>query len=212
MPKPQPPEPAEPARRTQAARRAESERNLLCAAVEVIAQDGVAAATFERIGARAGYSRGLATQKFGSKQGLIEALIAHLHARLEALLREAHVEDLSGLEGVLTFADIFIRELAADQEVRAYMMLMAAGVADPSPTRAAFAASHDLVSERLQAILRRGQNDGSVAQTLPPEQAATLVGSMLLGLSTQHLVDPALDLPVIRAACRAALQRALAMR
>jgi AcrR family transcriptional regulator len=62
-------------RRTQAERRAESEQQLLRAAAEIVVQEGVAAATFESIGRRAGYSRGLAAQKFGSKQGLVEALV-----------------------------------------------------------------------------------------------------------------------------------------
>ena len=66
--------PLDRTRRTQAQRRDESEQKLLRAAGDVIAERGVTAATFEAIGAQAGYSRGLATQKFGSKQGMIEAL------------------------------------------------------------------------------------------------------------------------------------------
>jgi AcrR family transcriptional regulator len=197
--------PSVPARRSQADRRAESERGLLRAAAALVAEQGVAAATLEKVGARAGYSRGLAAQKFGSKQGLIEALIAHLHARMEALLREAGVEAMSGLEAVLAFADIFLRELGDDEEVRAYLMLMAAALADISPVRGAFAASHDVVSQRLQALVLRGQQDGSVLPHLDPTAAATLVGSVLLGLATQHLIDPATTFPPLRDALRRSL-------
>src|SRR3989338_11006175 len=94
------------ARRTQAERRDESARNLLRAATEVIAGQGVTAATFEAIGARAGYSRGLATQKFGSKQGLIEALIAWLHARQDEGLSALGVDAMPGLDAVLTYVDL----------------------------------------------------------------------------------------------------------
>ena len=66
-----------PARRTQAERRDESGRSLVEAAIAVVARQGVNAATFDAIGRQAGYSRGLATQRFGSKQGLIEAVIRH---------------------------------------------------------------------------------------------------------------------------------------
>jgi AcrR family transcriptional regulator len=197
-------------RRTQAERRAASELNLLRAAAALVAEQGVAAATLEKVGVRAGYSRGLATQKFGSKQGLIEALIAHLHVRMEALLREAHVEQLPGLEGVLAFADLFLSELADDVEVRAYFMLMAGAVADLSPVRAAFAASHDIVSDRLQVLLRRGQQDGSVWLALQVEAAATLVGGLLMGLSTQHLIDPDFAPASIRDATLATVRRSLA--
>jgi AcrR family transcriptional regulator len=201
--------PDAPPRRTQAERRAESERNILQAAAELIAEQGVGAATLEKVGARAGYSRGLATQKYGSKQGLIEALIAHLHSRLEGLLQASHVERMSGLDGVLAFANIMLRELADDEEVRAYFMLMAGAVSDRSPMRAAFAASHDNVSQRLQALISRGQEDGSIAATLDVRATATLVGSMLLGLSTQHLVDPNMDLASLSEAAIASLRRSL---
>ncbi len=202
--------PDAPPRRTQAERRAESERNILQAAAELISEQGVGAATLEKVGARAGYSRGLATQKYGSKQGLIEALIAHLHARLEALLAASHVERMSGLDAVMAFVNIILRELADDEEVRAYFMLMAGAVADRSPVRQAFAASHDKVSARLEALLARGQADGSVLASLDAAESAVLVGSTLLGLSTQHLVDPGMDLAALSDAAAGRLRRSLA--
>ena len=60
------------------------------AAAQVVADQGVAAATFEAIGRKAGYSRGLATQRFGSKQGLIEALVDSLHQGFEDGLAAEH--------------------------------------------------------------------------------------------------------------------------
>ena len=75
-------------RRSQADRRDESERRLLAAAAELVVEHGMGAATFEKIGARAGYSRGLVTQRFGSKRGLIEALIHQLQGRLGGLLED----------------------------------------------------------------------------------------------------------------------------
>ena len=77
------------ARRSQAERRDESQRSLVEATLAVVANRGVSAATFDEIGRAAGYSRGLATQKFGSKQGLIEAVIDYLHQQREAALEAA---------------------------------------------------------------------------------------------------------------------------
>jgi len=198
------------ARRTQAERRAESERGLLMAAARLIATEGVAAATLERVGAMAGYSRGLATQRFGSKPALIEALITHLHGRLEALLSEAQVESMTGRDAVLAFADLFLRGFALDEEVRAYFMLMASAVADITPSRAAFAASHQMVSQRLQAMIRRGHQDGSITPEVSAPEVATLLGSTLLGLTTQHLIDAATDLAGLRTAMLAGLRAGLA--
>src|SRR6187431_2555326 len=93
------------ARRSQTERRDESERRLLKAAMEVIVEQGVRAATFEAIGQKAGYSRGLATQKFGSKQGMTEALIGHLHERQNEALAAAGIDRAPGLDALLGYVD-----------------------------------------------------------------------------------------------------------
>ena len=66
---------SETGRMTQAERRERSEQELLEATMRVVSEKGVAAATFDAIGREAGYSRGLVTQRFGSKDGLIRSLI-----------------------------------------------------------------------------------------------------------------------------------------
>lgn len=197
-------------RRTQAERRDQSERLLLKAAAELIVERGITAATFENIGARAGYSRGLATQKFGSKQGLIEALIAQLQVRLEELLSERNFDDLPALEAVLTFVDVFLRNLDEDGEKRAYFMLMAGSIADRSAQRGPFAQAHLNVERRLEAIVQRGQAEGSIRPEIDPDAAALMIGSLLLGLSMQLLIDPQMNLAPIRDTSLAALRQSFA--
>lgn len=197
-------------RRTQAQRRDESEQRLLRAAGDVIAERGVTAATFDAIGTQAGYSRGLATQKFGSKQGMIEALIVHLHARQDEALAAHGVEAMPGLAAVLTYVDLYLRDLALKGEGRAYFMLLAGAVADLSALRAAFAASHERVERRLEAMVLRGQAQGDIRRDLDADAAALMVGSLLLGLSIQCLIDPAMDLEPIRATSLATLRLSFA--
>ncbi len=204
--------PLEPrARRTQAERRDESEQRLLQAAGEVIAQSGVSAATFEAIGARAGFSRGLATQKFGSKQGLIEALITHLHARQDKALGAIGVDDMPGLEALLTYVDLYVRDLSLKGDGRAYFMLLASAISDLSALRAAFAASHERVERRLEAMVQRGQAEGDIRRDLDADAAALMVGSLLLGLSIQCLIDPDMNLDPIRTTSLATLRLSFAV-
>jgi AcrR family transcriptional regulator len=68
-------------RRTQAERRAETERRLLEATMEIIALRGVRAVTLAAVGEAAGYSRGIVTHQFGSRQGLLDALTLELQNR-----------------------------------------------------------------------------------------------------------------------------------
>ena len=185
-------------RRTQAERRDESGRSLLEAAIAVVARQGVSAATFDAIGAQAGYSRGLATQRFGSKQGLIEAVIRCLHEQQEAALLAHDIDGLPGLEGVLAFVDLYLRGLSMDHDGRAYFMLLSAAVADATELRAAFAEEHGRIEQRLEALVRKGQADGSIRREIDADAAALMVGSLLFGLSMQTLVDPGTRLDPIR--------------
>jgi AcrR family transcriptional regulator len=204
------PLPAQALRRTQAERRAQSDRSLLLAAAELIAEEGFNAATFEKVGARAGYSRGLASQRFGSKDGLIEALIDYLHDRSEELARAEGQASLTGLEAILSSVDIYMRNFEQEQAIRSYFVAMAGSVATLSHLRAAFAASHMKAKERFQSHIREGQTEGSISKELDAEAAALMIGSLILGVSTQWLIDPSTDLERIRKTSLDALRRGLA--
>lgn len=181
-------------RRSQSERRQESETRLLAAAAQVVAEAGVAAATFEAIGKQAGYSRGLATQRFGSKQGLIEALVDNLHQRFEDGLAAARIDDLPGLEALLAVVDLYLTQLELAAEGQAYFVLMAGAVADRSSLTAVFAEEHQRIEARLQGMIARGQAEGGVRPDLDPRAAALTVGSLLLGVSMQSLIDPGMKL------------------
>jgi AcrR family transcriptional regulator len=195
-----------PARRTQAARRHESEKGLVRAAICVVAEDGVSAATFESICRKAGYSRGLVTQRFGSKNGLIEMVINHLHERHEAMLADAGIDSKPGFKAVLTYVDLYLRDLSRDGEGRAYFMLLSSAVADATELRAAFAAEHSRVERRLEALVLKGQKQGDIRREIDADAAALMIGSLLLGLSMQLLVDPATNLDPIRKTVLATLR------
>ena len=185
-----------PARKaTQAARRRASERALIEAALEIAVEQGVGAVTFEAIGARAGYSRGLATQHFGSKQGLIRAVITHLHGVMDDAARPA-VEDprLSGRAALSAYVAAFFESFRQSSPCRSYFIFLAGAVAERGDTLPLFAGSHETVKRLLMDLARRGFEDGSVPRSVDAESAALAVGSLLMGVSIQHLVDPSLDL------------------
>jgi AcrR family transcriptional regulator len=194
------------ARRTQAERRDESQRGLVQAAIEVVADQGVSAATFQAIGRGAGYSRGLVTQRFGSKQGLIDAVIAELHERQERALAEHGIDDLPGFGAVLAYVDLYLRDLSLKGDGRAYFMLLASAVADATAIRAAFAAEHGRIERRLEALVKKGQDEGDIRREIDADAAALMIGSLLLGLSMQLLVDPTMNLDPIRETSLATLR------
>src|SRR6516225_10584007 len=106
-------------RRSQAERRDESERLLVEATLKIVAGQGVNAATFEEIGKEAGLSRGLATQRFGSKRGLVEAVIAYLHKRREAIMQAEHIDEMPAFDAIARFVDDHLRALKKRDDGRA---------------------------------------------------------------------------------------------
>jgi len=197
-------------RRTQAERRDQSERGLVEASIAVVSEEGVSAATFEAIGRRGGYSRGLVGQRFGSKLGLIEAVIAYLHDEKETYTSAHRVDGLPGLEALLAYVDLYLQRLSHLGEVQAYFRLLCWAVADISAFRSAFATEHDHVRARFEGWLIRGQAEGQIRPDLDPTAAALMVGSQLLGLSIQMLIDPTMDVDPIRVTCVATLRQAFA--
>ena len=193
-------------RRTQAERREDSERGLVRAAISVTAEQGVSAATFEAIGQRGGYSRSLVTRRFGSKQGLIDAVINYLHDRRRVLAAEHGLDQMSGLDALLADTDLYLRSLSEKGELKAYFMMLSFAVADASSLRTAFAAAHEQVRARLRDYVQRGQAEGCVRSDLDADAAALMVGSLQLGLSMQLLVDPTMNLDPIRKTSLATLR------
>ena len=177
-------------RRTQAERRRQSEHSLVEAAIAIIGSRGVSAMTFESIGEESGYSRSLVTQRFGSKLGLVRAVIAHLHARLMHLFAASGVSQLVGLDSLLAYTELYLREVADSEELRSYFKLLSSSVADNDELRPAFAEEHELVRRGLAARVRQAQTGGSIRKELDADAVATLIGSLQLGIAMQLLVDP----------------------
>jgi len=197
-------------RRSQAERRDEAERRLVESTMAIIAEAGVSAATFDAIGRRAGYSRGLATQHFGSKRGLIDAVVDHSQAEQDIRLEAAHIDEMDGLDAVIAYVRAFCAALRRSTEPKAYFMLLCDAVAEAHETRSAFAGAHAAVKLRLAKLIRKGQARGEISAGVDANSAALMVGSMLLGLSIQSLIDPAMPVAPIERAIEKHIRRSFA--
>src|ERR1700753_1547891 len=86
-----------PPRRTQGERVAESDRKMFAAALRLIGERGYRGTSLAAIGEEAGDSRGLVHERFGSKAGLLWALVKQL---LRAWNQEGRAPGLAGHGGV----------------------------------------------------------------------------------------------------------------
>lgn len=196
-------------RKTQAERRSESERSLLQAAIDIIADEGVGAVTFESLGKASGLSRGMVSQRFGSKQNLIAALLNDLWERQETLARERGLDSKPGFDSVKSYVDWCLQDLTQHKYVRAYFMLLSSSVADASTIRSGFIEVHADTEGRLRGWLQKGQAEGAIRADIDPGAIALMIGCTLFGCAMQLLVNPETDLTPIRLAFVAMLHDSL---
>ena len=200
------------ARRTQAQRREESERRLLAAAAEIIAAEGYLACTLERVGERAGFSRGLASRKYGSKDGLIEAVIWHVSAHVHEQVDLAIAGKADPLDQLLALFDRFVELVLSDTAVRAYFVLFSAMIANRLETRTVFDEVQVRFGQRIHELIAAAQAQGSIPPRVPSQHAAFMVGCLLAGISVETVIDFERDADpaLLRADLTAMLRGALA--
>lgn len=162
-----------PSRRSQRERVEESSRRLAEAAIELIAEKGYTNTTAQEIGIRAGYSRAMVRERFGSKEALLETVLQDYERRIDA----APDPGTSGLQRVLA-PILALRDFAADDPrlLRAVLSLNFEALHD-----------HDVLRERIQSWLaqldagiRRAVIDGLADGSVAPACDAEEVGSELI--------------------------------
>lgn len=110
-------------RLTQAERTEISDNRMLDAAVDLIVEHGPAATSLKEIGLLAGYSRGLAGQRFGSKDKLFAFVLRQVGENWLGHLKES-TENLTGLEAIHTALDEHYKFcVEAPTQVRAFYTL-----------------------------------------------------------------------------------------
>ena len=185
-------------RLTQAERRERSEKELIAATIRIVSEQGVSAATFDAIGKEAGYSRGLVTQRFGSKEGLIRALIDYLYEEQMNILDEENVAEMDGLSALLVLVNLHCTLPDTPEEGRAYFMMLSSSVADMTDLRQAFADSHDRERILIRRLIERGQASGHIKSDVDADAQALATGCALLGLRMQWLIDPGMNVAPVR--------------
>jgi AcrR family transcriptional regulator len=184
--------PSRSPRRTQEERRTATRTALLAAAADVLVEAGVRAVTLARVGERAGYSRGIVTHHFGSRQALFEALARSSQAGFVPGMAGRS----PGLERLLLLIEGYIRELGkAGVAARAFLLLWAEAV-----TAADLAESFRERDEGVRAELRgdvaAGIADGTIRADADPHDVAVAVLGQLRGIGLQCLLEPGVaDIP-----------------
>jgi len=175
---------------TQAERSALSDKAMLDAAVELVLEHGTEKTTLASIGERAGYSRGLATYRFGSKAGLYDALCKSIsRSWLEYLQRG--VGDKVGIEAMCAALDTiykFVTESPA--QGRVLQLLHCAAASPSSEFRETTVAIHKRQQSDVAEWVRQGQKRGEVRTDVEPDSIAAQYVAYITGMTFLWLISP----------------------
>lgn len=197
-------------RRTQEDRRAESDRRILNSAIRLIARNGSAGTTLAEIGVAAGYSRGLPSERFGSKQALLESLVDRVEQAFQNQV-VIDVGDGTGLAAVEARIDAHLNgALKGAAGVRSLYLLYMESLTVAPQLHGRIAELSRAYRDAFARHLREGQQVGEIRDDIDPEHQAMVILGAIRGLITQWLIEPkAIDLEAARTALVSMIRRSL---
>jgi AcrR family transcriptional regulator len=200
-------------RRTQAERSAQSDQRMFAAAIELINERGTQKTTLKEIGERAGYSRGLAHSRFGSKDGFLRQLFVNFDGRWKAHLK-TYLGDRHGIAAVLAAANALRDFLSTEHSyMRAMYVLWYESLGHESAMRDQLADHHRVYRQQARQWIEAGIADGEVDANVDAEQFAVQYCAFIFGVVYQWLVDAsAIDLNAVFEDYQASVQQQLTRR
>jgi AcrR family transcriptional regulator len=199
-------------RRSQAERSATANRRMIRAAIRLIAGQGYTRTTLAQVGKEAGYTGGLVSHHFGSKEGLLRALVERAAGRFYRDQLLAATRGKSGLDALCASVDTYLEELMVRPEhMRALHVLMGEALGPVAEVGEVFADLNRGFRASVGAWIREGMNSEEIRSDLDPDAEAAVFVGMLRGVATQWMAEPrCFDLDAVRESLKDALRRRLA--
>ena len=199
-------------RRTQQERVAESARRLVDAALELIAEKGFERTTAAEIGERAGYSRSMVRDRYGSKEALLQSLLAsEFEGRLLPAARRKR-QSATGLRRVLGQLDDLLDAVENEPEIMKALIVLSFETPGPlGSARPWYATMIARYEDEMIQSLEAGQRDGSILGDIDLAHEAEHFVSYGIGLCFRWTLDRGgYDFPAQIRAWRARLERSVA--
>ena len=190
-----------------------SRERLIEAATRLFAERGYRDASVQAIGEAAGISRGSIFWHFGSKEGLLWAVVQRAFTRWEAETLVPEVGDARGEEAIGRALRAHRRFLADEGGTLRLLFVLMFEALGPRPELAGeFARLHRDLRVLATPWLEEAVADGDFRDDVDPETIVTLIIATLGGIVYQHLLDPeGLDLDRCYADLERVLDRGLAV-
>jgi len=172
-----------------------STARLLQAAAHLIADKGYGRTSLIEIANASGYSHGLVTLRFGSKEGLLRALFDRMTADWTAREIRPAIVGHVGMDAIRALLDVTREAIRRNPtNVRALYALMFEAVLGVDVLEERVRAFHESQRVMYHNILAKGIEAGVVLADTNIDEAASLIISLIRGAGYQWLLEPDYDL------------------
>ena len=168
-------------------------RAIVDAMREAVAEHGIAGATFERVAAAAGVSRGLLHYYFGTKERLLAEVVnrdAELRIeRLDERLEQAHTAD----EVIDALLSNLVDMLENDQAFFVLLFELFGAGRRNDEIRAELNSMFERTTAPVADLLAQKEREGLINLSVSPSAAVELLYALADGIAIQALNDPERD-------------------
>ena len=152
----------------------------------LIARKGSRAVTLAQVGEAAGYSRGIVTHHFGSREKLLEAVMR------DAQRFPVPDDSPNALEWLAALVRAYLRNVAdRAPAARSFLQMWGEAIAADPVLMPMFAEQDKAFRSLLADRIRSGIADESIRPDADPAAAAVLMVALLRGIGLQLIATPA---------------------
>lgn len=199
---------SKPPRRTQSQRRAEADAKMLEAAVEIIAEKGVAGLALAEVASRAGYSATLPLHYYKTRETLILRTAELILGEYNAIMMEK-LEGVAGLDAITTFIRAYLRYTTENATRRRAFFMITSEAAVNASLQEGVAALTRSGASALAGLIRDGQRFSEIEPIVDPDVFGSLILASVRGVISLWAVDPSIDLDRMETALVGSVVRVL---
>jgi AcrR family transcriptional regulator len=184
------------ARLTRAESQARTREQLVTTAKDLFLRDGYFATSLEKVADEAGYSKGAVYSNFRNKDELCLAVLDRIHGEQVDLIAVALL-DAEGVDGLITAFQSWAERSIGDEAWTSLEVEFATSARRNPQVRHELAIRDKAIRDGIAALLANYAEQFGITLPMSPDDAATALLSLGIGLGVQRAIDPSIPVNVL---------------
>lgn len=177
-------------RRTQEERKAESHERIIEAATELFASQGYLGTTLNQIGKKAGYTGGLISNRYGSKESLLREVLDNISKHFEEDFKSLLSEGQSAAQALEVYVDFYLREATRHgSRLQALFVVMGEALGAMRDINDDVARFNKATRGLIKSLVIRGIKSGEFRKDIDADASALMILGLLRGTALQWFAD-----------------------